>query len=585
METEKDPAKLLAGHVVAAVWAINRRELELAQAQIRPINKKQAAESGADFQSNVAFSLTSSETAAITLAAEIIRYLDLGGIATARLSGAGFINFTLQNQWLETTLKNQLSDERLGVDPTAKPDLIVVDYSSPNVAKEMHVGHLRSTIIGDALARMLTFAGYTVIRRNHLGDWGTPFGMLLEYLVETGQTRPERLAIADLNSFYQTARARFDSNADFARRAHARVVALQAGEAKTLALWRALVTESQKHFREVYERLGVLLNENDTYGESFYNDRLAATVAELTRRGLTATSEGAICAFPPGFTNREGGPLPLILQKSDGGYGYATTDLAAITYWMRDRRANELTYVVGAPQRQHFEMVLSTARAAGWLTVNQAVYVEFGSVLGLDGKMLRTRSGGDSVKLIELLDEAESRAGQVIAQHSRGLSDPSLARIIGIGALKYADLSNDRTRDYTFSWERALAFEGNTAVYLQYAKARIKSLLARAEKDLGLANFFGTDFIIDQPAERDMALKLLSFASVFDKLIATYRPHHLCTYLFELATLFSIFYEQCPVLNVSNKKIQRSRLALADLTAYTLTFGLALLGIESPDRL
>jgi arginyl-tRNA synthetase len=582
LETEKDPTKLLAGQVVAAVWAVNRRELEPAAAQIRPVNKKQAAESGADFQSNVAFALTNSEREAASLAAEIIRCLDLGGIATATLSGTGFINFTLEDRWLEATLKNQLSDERLGVPQATSPDLIVVDYSSPNVAKEMHVGHLRSTIIGDALVRMLTFAGHTVVRRNHLGDWGTPFGMLLEYLVESGQTRPERLAIADLNSFYQTARQRFDSNADFARRAHARVVALQAGDPKTLALWHALVAESQKHFTQVYQRLGVLLDESDTYGESFYNDRLAATVAELTRRGLTSVSEGAICAFPPGFTNREGGPLPLILQKSDGGYGYAATDLAAITYWMHDRRANELTYVVGAPQRQHFEMVLAIARAAGWLTANQAVYVEFGSVLGLDGKMLRTRSGGDSVKLIELLEEAESQAAQVVAQHSRGVSDPSLARIIGIGALKYADLSNDRTRDYTFSWERALAFEGNTAVYLQYAKARIKSLLVKANASAG---FFGTDLVIKTAAERDLAIKLLSFPSVFDKLLATYRPHHLCTYLFELATLFSVFYEQCPVLNISDLKLRQSRLALSDLTAYTLTVGLSLLGIESPDRL
>jgi arginyl-tRNA synthetase len=585
LETEKDPAKLLAACVVAALWAVNRQELLPADAQIRPVNKKIGAETGGDFQSNLVLSLTNSESAALALAAQIVRCLTLDGIAQVKITGPGFITFTLENSWLEATLKNQLSDERLGVLAAAKSDLIVVDYSSPNVAKEMHVGHLRSTIIGDALVRILTFAGHTVIRRNHLGDWGTPFGMLLEYLVETGQTRPERLAIADLNSFYQTARQRFETNADFARRARARVVALQAGEPKTLALWRGLVAESQKHFAQVYQRLGVLLDENDIYGESFYNDRLAATVAELTRRGLTASSEGAICAFPPGFTNREGGPLPLILQKSDGGYGYATTDLAAITYWMRERRANELTYVVGSPQRQHFEMVLSIARAAGWLTANQAVYVEFGSVLGLDGKMLRTRSGGDSVKLSELLDEAEFRAAEVIAQHSRGVSGPSLAKIIGIGALKYADLSNDRTRDYTFSWERALAFEGNTAVYLQYAKARIKSLLARAEKDLGLHNLFGSDFIITSPAERELALKLLSFASVFDKLIATYRPHHLCTYLYELATLFSIFYEQCPVLNEPDKKVQRSRLALADLTAYTLTFGLSLLGIESPDHL
>jgi arginyl-tRNA synthetase len=455
------------------------------------------------------------------------------------------------------------------VPPADAPRRVAIDLSSPNVAKEMHIGHIRSTIIGDALVRVLRFAGHEVIPHNHLGDWGTPFGMLIEHLIDRGFGADHK--ISDLNVFYQEARKKFDADPDFAGRCRRRVVLLQSGDSQTLALWRDLVDESTRHFEEAYALLGVGLTAADSYGESFYNPLLAETVEELEHKGLTRLSEGALCVFPAGFTNRDGDPLPLIMRKSDGGYGYDSTDLATVRYWRRDRQVTDLLYVVGNPQSQHFQMVFTASRAAGWLDdEHRAVHIGFGSILGEDGKTIRTRAGG-SVKLIELLHEAVDRAAAVVRTRSE-LSDAEqadVARAVGIGAVKYADLCNDREKDYLFSWEKMLAMDGNTAVYLQYANARVQSILRQAGAP-------GTKIMLTEPAERDLALRLAQFPAAVRTTVELYAPHKLTTYLYELASSLSSFYEP---------DIQASRLALITLVSRALTLGLDLLGIEAPPRL
>jgi arginyl-tRNA synthetase len=449
------------------------------------------------------------------LAREIVAGVDLAGIAhPPEIAGPGFINVTLEDAFLARALAGTAADPRLGVTSAATTETVVVDYSAPNVAKEMHVGHLRSTIIGDALVRVLEFVGHTVIRQNHLGDWGTPFGMLIEHLLSVGEAEAaQELSVGDLGRFYQEARAAFDADPGFADRARRRVVELQAGDEQTLRLWRLLVDESSRYFSAVYERLGVKLRTGDQAGESMYNPLLADTMADLERAGLLVESDGALCVFPPGFTTREGKPLPLIVRKSDGGFGYDTTDLAAIRYRLRDLGADHIVYVVGAPQREHLEMIIETARLAGWLRPPaRAEHVAFGSVLGADRKMFRTRAGG-SIRLVDLLDEAVERAGRVVAEKAPDLGpeeQAAVSEIVGIGAVKYADLSNDRVKDYAFDWDRMLDFTGNTAPYLQYAHARVRSIFRRAVgqgipvADLAPAGEF-------HPAERRLALEILSF--------------------------------------------------------------------------
>jgi len=523
------------------------------------------------------------------VASEVVERLDITDVCDGvEVSGNGFINLTYADEFLAAKLEELAADGRLGIEEAERPETVVVDYSAPNVEKEMHVGHLRTTVIGDALARMLTFLGHDVRRENHIGDWGTPFGMLIEHLVDMGEEAgAAELSTGDLTGFYQQARASFNADPEFADRSRRRVVLLQSGDEETLRLWRVLVAESVRYFDVVYEQLGVLLTDDDIVGESFYNDLLAGVVQELDEKGLLVVHDGARCVFPPGFTNREGDPLPLIVQKSDGGFGYAASDLAAIRHRVLELGATRLLYVAGAPQAQHFQMCFAVAAMAGWLTeAIEAVHVSFGSVLGTDRRMMATRAGG-TVKLVELLDEAVDRARQAIEARrsvdpgtSTGSDDDDIARAVGIGAIKYADLSTDRGRDYVFDWDRMLSFEGNTGPYLQYAHARICSIFRRGE----VAVPAPVGPALDDGHERTLGLQLLGFGWALEETLATYSPHKLCAYLFELSSDFTAFYENCRVL-VDDERLRTSRLVLCDLAARVLGLGLSLLGIEAPDHM
>ncbi|HVE95655.1 MAG TPA: arginine--tRNA ligase, partial [Pseudonocardiaceae bacterium] len=472
----------------------------------------------------------------------------------------------------------------LGVVPPT-PETVVVDYSAPNVAKEMHAGHLRSTIIGDAAVRLLEWLGHRVIRCNHLGDWGTPFGMLIEHLLDLGEDEAiHELSIGDLNGFYRAARVKFDARDEFKERARHRVVLLQNNDTETLHLWRLLIDESQKYFMTVYRQLGVRLTVEDFAGESAYNDELASVAAELESLGVAKESDGALCVFPDGFSGRDGEPVPLIVRKSDGGYGYASTDLAAIRRRLRDLGATRLLYVVGSPQHQHLEMVFEAAREAGWLVAPaRAEHIGHGSVLGKDGKMLRSRAG-DSVRLIDLIEEAVTRATAAVIDKNPdldGATRAAVARAVGIGAMKYADLSTDRGKDYILDYDRMLSFDGNTAPYLQYAHARIRSIFRRA----GIESPDAIDrIVISAPAERALALAVLEFPGVVAEIEQSMQFHRLAAYLFSLATTFTGFYEQCPVLKAEGQ-VRDSRLVLCAQTARILATGLDLLGIEAPEQL
>jgi arginyl-tRNA synthetase len=506
-------------------------------------------------------------------------------IARAEVSGPGFINITLQPGYLATELGRMLVDDRLGLPVVAAPETVVVDYSSPNLAKEMHVGHIRSTIIGDALARLLEFQGHRVIRQNHVGDWGTPFGMLLEQLIDARASGGEA-SVRELVEFYRAARAKFDSDPEFAERARRRVVLLQGGEAETLALWRRLIDISIDYFTALYTRLGVTLGPKDVAGESQYNAQLPEVVQELVRLGLARESDGAMCVFPPGFSGREGEALPLIVRKQDGGYGYATTDLAALRHRIGQLGASRVIYVVGAPQSQHLAMVFATARLAGWAKPEVRLeHVAFGSVLGQDKKMFKTRAG-ESISLASLIDEAVDRAAQVVRDKSPDL-DPAeqgrIAEAVGVGAIKYADMSNDRIKDYVFDWDRMLAFEGNTAPYLMYAHARVRSILRKAEWD-GDRAAAARALQIEAPEERALALELLGLASAIEKTGESLQPHRICSQLYDVATKFMGFYEKCPVLKAA-EPARSARVALAALTARVLQQGLALLGITAPEQM
>jgi arginyl-tRNA synthetase len=520
------------------------------------------------------------------IAADVLRQADLAGLCSAaEISGPGFINLWIDDEVLGRLLAALVDDERLGVPLAGPSEVMTVDYSAPNAAKEMHVGHLRSTIIGDAAVRLLEWAGHTVIRQNHIGEWGTPFGMLIEHLLDIGEVEAaHELSVGDLNRFYQAARRKFEADERFRDRARRRVVLLQNGDEHTLRLWRELVEESKTYFLAVYRRLGVRLTEDDFIGESFYNDQLQSVAEELDKLGLLRLSEGAECVFPEGFTNRDGDPLPLIVQKADGGYGYAATDLATIRRRILDLHATRLLYVVGLPQRLHLAMVFQVARDAGWLLPPiRAEHVGHGSILGPDGKILRTRAGA-SVRLTDLLDEAVARAATIVAAKNPDLDEQTRAAVaeaVGIGALKYADLATDRAKDYVFDYDRMLAFDGDTAPYLQYAHARIRSILRHAGIDppRGIHQL-----VIAQPAERALAMELLAFSSVIDDVTGSLAFHRLAGYLHGLASVFTGFYERCPVLR-SEGDVRRSRLALCDLTARTLGTGLDLLGIQAPDRM
>ena len=517
-------------------------------------------------------------------AAQVLSHLDLAGVAEVEVAGPGFLNLTLSTGFLSDQLRALLADERLGV-ALVGGRTAVIDYSAPNVAKEMHVGHLRSTVIGDALARMYRFRGYQVIARNHVGDWGTPFGMLIEHLLDLGEDEAiASLSIGDLDSFYRGARAKFDADDAFKERSRSRVVALQSGDKETRRLWRILVDESVAYFAEVYAALDVTLTPDDVVGESYYNDMLEDVVRDLDALGLLVESGGALCVFPEGFTNRDGEPLPLIVQKRDEGFGYAASDLAAVRDRVSRLHADEILYVVGAPQGQHFEMVFAVARAAGWLPDSvRCEHVAFGNVLGPDRKMFKTRTG-ETVKLIGLLDEATQRADAALAQRSNNLSPDErhhLARQIARAAVKYADLSTDRQRDYVFDLDRMIAFEGDTGPYLQYAHARLRSIFRRLDAPFDPA---GVVFELREESARDLALGLVAFPEALEGALATLHPHRLSGYLFDLAQRLTTFYEACPVLSAP-EPTRSERLALCELTSRTLSLGLSLLGIESPEQM
>ena len=505
--------------------------------------------------------------------------------SSVEVAGPGFLNLVLANGFLADELSKVAADPRLGV-RSVPSRTVIVDYSAPNVAKEMHVGHLRSTVIGDALVRLLEHVGHRVIRENHIGDWGTPFGMLIEHLVDLGEDEAaEHLSLGDLDGFYKEARAKFDASEDFKERARARVVALQGGDGETRRLWKLLVRLSTEYFNLVYSLLDVRLTDDDIMGESAYNDGLSEVLTRLSALGLLTESDGAEVVFPPGYTNRDGDPLPLIVQKGAGGFNYATSDLACVIDRVERLGADLLLYVVGAPQAQHLSMVFDVARMAGWLVAPaDAVHVAFGSVLGSDRKMLKSRSG-DTPKLVELLQEAIQRAGVAVAEKNPDLPEPdriAVARLLGIGAVKYADLSTDRVRDYVFDWDRMLSFDGNTAPYLQYAHARICSIFRRAGVER--ASTSSARVVLSEPQERELALRLLGFDAAVVDTIDRYSPHRLCTYLYELATTFTAFYEHCPVLKADDA-VRASRLALCDLTARVMERGLDLLGIGAPEQM
>ena len=521
------------------------------------------------------------------VAEQIARTVDVAGVCRGvEVAGPGFLNITFDDAFLSQQLREMAAGESLGVRDAMVAETVVVDYSAPNVAKEMHVGHLRSTIIGDALVRMLEAVGHRVVRENHIGDWGTPFGMLIEHLVDLGEDGAAReLSVGDLDAFYKQARQKFDASPEFQDRARQRVVALQAGDADTLRLWNLLVAESARYFAQVYAKLDVRLEHTDLRGESTYNHLLATVVERLQAANLLQRDDEAEVVFPPGFTNRENQPLPLIIRKKDGGYNYATSDLACVIDRVEKIGASLLVYVVGAPQAQHLAMVESVAQSAGWLrSPARMVHVAFGSVLGSDRKMLRSRSG-EAVKLVELLDEAVQRADASIREKNPELDAvvrEKVARQIGIGAVKYADLANDRVKDYVFDWERMLSFDGNTAPYLQYAHTRICSIFRRADETR--ASVRGVAPVVEHPAERALALALLQFDSAVHDALDRFSPHRLCTYLYDLASTYTSFYEHCPVLKVEGE-LRTSRLALCDLTARVLERGLGMLGIGAPEQM
>ena len=512
------------------------------------------------------------------LAQTIVEKVDAADlIDNLEIAGPGFINVTLSNGILT---KGVTASTPLIVS-ASDPQTVVVDYSAPNLAKEMHVGHLRSTIIGDAVARVLEALGNRVIRQNHVGDWGTQFGMLLTYLEETGDRSDE---LADIEEFYRSAKARFDSDSDFAGRARQAVVGLQAGDTEAMAQWQKFIGISLSHCQATYDRLGTTLTMDDVMAESAYNDALPIVVNDLQQQGLLSESDGAQCVFLDEYKAKDGSPLGVIVQKTDGGYLYSTTDLAAVRHRSFTLHADRVIYLTDARQSQHFQQIFLISQRAGFASGRVVLeHQPFGNMLGKDGKPFKTREGG-VVKLNDLLDEAVARALVLINEKDPELEASErqeLARIVGIGAVKYADLSKNRTSNYIFDWDQMLSFEGNTAPYLQYAYTRIRSIFRRA--GVSAADLSGTIQLNDD-AERTLALSLVRFQEVIEQVAADVFPHFLCGYLYDLATVFMRFYEACPILSEADD-IRTSRLLLADRTAVTLKTGLDLLGIETPERM
>jgi arginyl-tRNA synthetase len=515
------------------------------------------------------------------LASRLLATVDLSDLADKlEVAGPGFINIHLKTDWLAV----QLTDHQLA--KTSQPQTIVVDYSGPNLAKEMHVGHLRSTIIGDAVARVLAYQGHQVIRQNHVGDWGTQFGMLIAHMVSLqAQDNAWAMQLADLENFYREAKKRFDTEQGFADLARDYVVKLQSGNAACRQLWQQFIDISLKHCEALYNELGVQLTRADVKAESSYNDDLANIVQNLKDQQLLVEDNGAQCVFLDTFKTKDGSITPIIVQKSDGGYLYATTDLAALRYRSQVLNADRVLYFTDARQALHFQQVFTLAQQAGFLKPSVSLeHMPFGNMLGEDNKPFKTRTGG-TVKLIDLLTEAKERVFKVVTEKNPDLPEyerQQIAKVVGIGAVKYADLSKNRVSDYIFNWDTMLSLEGNTAPYLQYAYARIQSIFRKA----GEIDFTSAAIALNENAERNLAIKILQFSEAIDSVAKEGMPNHLSNYLYELAGNFMTFYEHCPILKEGVPvEIRNSRLQLAKLTADTLKTGLNLLGIDVLDRM
>ncbi|MEV4426904.1 arginine--tRNA ligase [Streptomyces sp. R-07] len=553
----------------------------------------------ADFQANgilaLAKQLKGNPRELATKVVEAIPANDV--LKEIEVSGPGFLNITVTDAAIIDTLAARAADARLGVPFNESAGTTVIDYAQPNVAKEMHVGHLRSAVIGAAMVEILEFTGETVVRRHHIGDWGTQFGMLIQFLIEhpheldhkaeDGAEVSGEEAMSNLNRLYKASRALFDSDEDFKTRARARVVDLQAGDEETLALWQRFVDESKIYFYSVFDKLDMDIRDGDVVGESGYNDMLAETCRILEESGVAVRSEGALCVFFDDVKGPDGNPVPLIVQKSDGGFGYAATDLSAIRDRVQNLKATSLLYVVDARQSLHFKMVFETARRAGWLNDEvKAVQLAFGTVLGKDGKPFKTREG-ETVRLVDLLDEAVDRATTVVREKAEkvGLTETEIVengQFVGIGAVKYADLSTSAARDYKFDLDQMVSLNGDTSVYLQYAYARIRSIFGKAGDRTPVAH----PELELAPAERALGLHLDQFAETVSEAATEYAPHKLTAYLYQLASLLTTFYDQCPVIKPEPpQEIAENRLFLCELTARTLHQGMALLGIRTPERL
>lgn len=572
----------------AAVAALIAAETIPADVQPRIQLDRPRDKSHGDFATNLALMLAKpAKQNPRALAEAIIAAIPENSvIGKTDIAGPGFINFTVDRAQLISQLEAAFLDKRCGVPVAEKPQTVVIDYSSPNLAKEMHVGHLRSTIIGDAVARTLSLQGHKVIPQNHVGDWGTQFGMLLAHMEDSLQeSSSDELALSDLETFYKAAKKRFDDEDGFADRARSLVVKLQSGDAYCKSLWQKFIDTSLAHCQEVYDRLGVQLTRADVMAESSYNDDLAKVVVDLREQGLLEENQGAQCVFLEEFKGKEDEPLPIIVQKKDGGYLYATTDLAAVRYRTKTLGADRVIYVVDARQSLHFQQIFTLCRKAGYASASTSLeHLGFGMVLGKDGRPYKSRDGGVT-KLADLLDESERRAAELIAAKSTDFSaeeQANVARVVGISSVKYADLSKNRTSDYVFDWDTMLSFEGNTAPYLLYAYTRVNSIFQKA--GLALHEVSGA---IQLPTEQDETLagKLAQFPEIIASVGNKGMPHFLCGYMFELAGAFSSFYEACPILNADDDAIKQSRLKLAALTARILAQGLELLGIDTLERM
>ena len=605
---------ILEERISAAMAAAGRKDCA---AIVRPATDPKFG----DYQVNGVMALAKQlKTNPRKLAEEVVRNLDLSDLCEPpEIAGPGFINLRLRAEFTADALLEVNKDPSgLGIEKTTEPKTIVVDFSSPNIAKQMHVGHLRSTILGDCICRVLECLGHKVIRQNHIGDWGTQFGMLCAHFdkivleaAPKGEIINQDETLADIEGFYREAQHLYQTDEEFVKKARTAIVGLHTGHNIWIAYWKGIVRTTSKHFREIYNRLNVTLREEHTRGESFYKDLLQNIVDELKKAGLAEESDGAVCVFPEGFKNKEGDRLPFIIQKSDGAYLYATTDLAALRYRVNELKADAIIYVTDARQKLHFEMLFAVARKAGWASEKiELTHVMFGSILGDDGTPLKTRSG-ENVKLKELLDEAVERAmavveeknpdlsveqkaesaKAVVEEENRGLSREEkdrIARAVGIGAVKYADYSNNRTSDYVFSFDKMLAMEGNTAPYMQYAYARIKSIERKAQsKDVDVEAELASvkTLNLSDPAELDLAKHLIRYGEAIEGTAADYRPNYLTAYLYELSQKFSTFYTNCPVLGAGPDK-RPTRLLLCDLTAKTIRHGLReLLGIEVVEQM